>query len=271
MNWIEYNEKLGLGFSDDKKFEMLKNNMISFISHSSLLRRSFCYSFMNFCFTTGTPYPSQIDDEYFIEILRRVFQYQCHNIKELVSNFVALVNSTDKDTEERNALVGFLKLQLHEIKICFEIFEENDSVYFFPNGANELDEALLAEPLDWLNDYPSSRMVFIRALKQYANSEHPRDVADNFRKSLEEFMHEFFKNKKNLDNNIAEVSMYLKSVGGSERIASIYKSILSSYNDINNECVKHNDKIDPMFLEFLMYQTGLFIRMLIVVRKSTGK
>ena len=37
----------------------------------------------------------------------------------------------------------------------------------------------------------------------------------------------------------------------------------------DNTEIKHNDKIDEKYLEFLMYQTGVFIRMLVVVKKDS--
>lgn len=41
--------------------------------------------------------------------------------------------------------------------------------------------------------------------------------------------------------------------------------IISTYKDINDKTVKHNDKIDARLLEFLLYQTGLLIRMVLRV------
>ena len=43
-------------------------------------------------------------------------------------------------------------------------------------------------------------------------------------------------------------------------------SLISHYYLLNNEVAKHNDKMDKKYLEFLLYQTGIFIRMLIVVK-----
>lgn len=39
-------------------------------------------------------------------------------------------------------------------------------------------------------------------------------------------------------------------------------SLISHYYLLNNEGAKHNDKMEVRYLEFLMYQTGIFIRML---------
>ena len=41
--------------------------------------------------------------------------------------------------------------------------------------------------------------------------------------------------------------------------------VFAEYKDINDKTVKHNDKIDARLLEFLLYQTGLLIRMVLRV------
>lgn len=45
-------------------------------------------------------------------------------------------------------------------------------------------------------------------------------------------------------------------------------ALITPYNMFNNEVTKHNDKMDARYFEFLMYQTGVFFRMLIVVKKD---
>ena len=81
-----------------------------------------------------------------------------------------------------------------------------------PKGAKELDTTLVSEPLDWLKDYPKTRKTFCIALKQYTDGVYIRDVADNFRKALEEFFQEFLGNTKNLANDIAEIFKIVTSI-----------------------------------------------------------
>lgn len=270
MNWIEYCEKLGIGFSDETKFEYIKTNVISFIG--SLDSDSIHSIFSKFCLMTGTPYQSHYSRYESHAKVISTFNSKCKNLKTLLAYFIALTNSAPTDSIQfRKFLTQFIEKQLTDANIKYRITNEVNDIFLFPEGANELDDALIAEPCEWLNDYPQSQESFIRSLKQYSNQEYTRDIADNLRKSLEEFLHEFFGNKKNLANNIAEVSKYLKDIGGSEELVNIFKGILNAYDSFNNKCVKHHDLIDPMFLEFLLYQTGLFIRMLIVARKSSGK
>ena len=81
---------------------------------------------------------------------------------------------------------------------------------------------------------------------------------------------EFLKNTKNLESNIPLVGNYLKEHGASDEIVKILVGLVNLYSTLNNKIAKHHDKVDAKFLEFLLYQTGLFIRMLIVVESETN-
>jgi hypothetical protein len=65
-----------------------------------------------------------------------------------------------------------------------------------------------------------------------------------------------------------EVEMYLKEQNAAPQLITMLGSLLTHYYMPNNEAAKHNDKMDARYLEFLMYQTGVLIRMLIVVKKN---
>lgn len=151
----------------------------------------------------------------------------------------------------------------------YEVVEDKDGTFIFPLGAKELDDALVSEPLEWLNDYPNARKTLIIALQQYSKGLYIRDVADNLRKAFEEFLKEFLNNNNDLNKNKKEVEVYLKLQNAAPQLVTMLVSLISHYYLLNNEVAKHNDKIDEKYLEFLMYQTGVFIRMLIVVKRDS--
>ncbi|MCR4953190.1 MAG: hypothetical protein K6A43_03865, partial [Treponema sp.] len=130
---------------------------------------------------------------------------------------------------------------------------------------------LVSEPLEWLKDYPQTQKTYVIALKQYSDGIYIRDVADNLRKTLESFFQEFLGNKKNLANNINEVFKFLGAHNAEPELSGSIKDLLSKYDTLNNKIAKHNDKVDARYLEFLLYQTGIFIRMLITVKNSDAK
>lgn len=158
---------------------------------------------------------------------------------------------------------------LEDSHIPYELIEEGEDVFLFPKGAAELDKALVAEPLVWLKKYPNARKTYVVALRQYSEGIYIRDVADNLRKSLETFLQEVLNNSKNLESNKNEICRYLGGNGVDAGILGLFQELINAYKNINDRTAKHNDAVDSKLLEFLLYQTGVLIRMVIVVHNST--
>lgn len=201
----------------------------------------------------------------------------CKRTEVFIAIYIAFVNTyvetLHSEWGKRESFVRALINLMSEAKIGYEIQndKEKNEYFIFPQGAAMLDNKLVSDTLEWLDSYPASQKIFVIALRQYADGEYIRDVADNFRNALEDFLKEFFGNTKNLANNVKEVGAYLKAQGGDSEIVKILVGLISCYDTLNNKIAKHNDKVDAKFLEFLMYQTGLFIRMLIVVKCAEPK
>lgn len=268
MKWVDYREKLGVGFNNAEKFKMLRNIITVFLK---LLREKI-------------PAPSYKDDtftEYFIMIGEHP-RYRnmsgvlgsiddTKSMKDLVSKYIAFSNTSQYHFRSNTTIEkirNFLPEQLKKLNIQYDIVEDEDGCFIFPRGAKELDDALISEPLEWLSDYPKARKTYIDALKQYSDGIFIRDTADNLRKALETFLQEFLKNNKNLETNKNEICKYLgqKCVDGD--IAGLFQPLINSYKSINDKMAKHNDKIDKKMLEFFIYQTGVLIRMVLVVKQS---
>lgn len=271
MKWIDYREKLGIGFDDNAKLNLLKNKIIVFLKTANQkftiddIRR---YSIM-----VGEILPSNTVDSLIINLSNEV------TTLSFISKCVALLNSYEEHikynynnkpigTEFKPIFLQFLKKSLENVNIQFCIQEDKNGVFIFPKGAKELDDALVSEPLEWLSDYPKTRKTFINALKQYSDGIYIRDVADNLRKALEAFLQEFLDNGKNLENNKTEICKYLGEQGVDAGISGLFQPLINSYKNINDRMAKHNDAVDEKLLEFLLYQTGLLIRMVITIKNS---
>ena len=48
-------------------------------------------------------------------------------------------------------------------------------------------------------------------------------------------------------------------------IVGLFHPLINSYKNINDRIAKHNDAVDEKMLEFLLYQTGILIRMVLSV------
>lgn len=266
MRWVDYREKLGIGFNDDSKAEMLSNNIGTFLDSYI---KGFMYTsndYKSFCLNTGIKPETRYELSYCI---KKHFS-MLTTIPELVSYYVAFANTVKDQRSSKEYLIPFINKQLNDLGIPFETIEDNDGVFIFPKGAKELDDALVSEPLEWLKDYPNARKTWISALKDYAQSsdEKASDVADKFRKALETFFQEYFDSAKSLENLISEYGDKLNGYRVPNEISNNFKKLLELYTTYNNNYAKHHDKTSPSVLEFILYQTGNIMRLLITLKKE---
>lgn len=263
MKWCDYREKLGIGFSDVEKVQHLNYKIFTFLSiyldndvTENLLAKKY------FIKVGDLPKNGFFNK---FSVIENIIEHE--SCAETISRYVALIDVVKSyyDRYSVEELESFIIDSMNELKIPYRIVEYDDGKYIFPVGAKELDDALVSEPLEWLKDYPCAYKTFCIALRQYSEGVYIRDVADNLRKALETFFQEFLGNEKNLESNRIEISRLLGNESIDSGIAGLYAPLVNSYNNINNRIAKHNDAVDGKLLEFLLYQTGLLIRMVIVV------
>lgn len=131
-----------------------------------------------------------------------------------------------------------------------------------PAGAKEMDNALVNDVLCWLTDYPITRRKFIETLEMHAKGEISTCLINSYR-TLEEFLREFFEDRKNLPKHKQILGQYLKEARGVSEIQNMIMQIFYYYEKGLNEIAKHADKAIHEDMEYIIYQTGLFIRILI--------
>lgn len=275
MKWIEYQKKLGLGFDDNRK-------MLRFYALVHNHFKNAPYSFFNsetektFCDTIGVCMvanddPLMLFGDQTYGIQRAWFYLSKHetNFLDFLSCCVALVNAySDQEKDIKQWLKATILDSLDDCQINYELLNDTDGVFIFPKGAKELDDALVSEPLEWLEYYPKARKTYIIALRQYSDGIYIRDVADNLRKALETFLQEFLGNDKNLESNKNEICKYLGQQGVDGGISGLFQPLINSYKNINDRIAKHNDHVDEKLLEFLLYQTGVLIRIVISIKRA---
>lgn len=266
MKYVDYREKLGLGFNDDDKTKMLFNKVIEFLKkvNSDYRLQEELFGRNNieylFCQEVGE---STIHDDFY-DIIISFQKEKC--IAGIISKFIVLVNLGT--VEGSRVLIDLMKGYLESLNIPYELIKDEDGYFIFPKGAKELDDALVSEPLAWLSEYPKSHKTYCTALKQYSEGIYIRDVADNLRKALETFLQEFLGNTKNLESNKTEICKYLGGQNVDSGISGLFQPLINAYKNINDRIAKHNDAVDKNLLEFLLYQTGVLIRMVIIVKKG---
>ncbi len=279
MNPIDYRRILGLAYDDKTKANYFFAQMYNFFLNVNgdpdrfdpLVEQSFCNRI-------GMPMKKentillQFDDNDEPRGLQRAWIYlEKHqtSLLDFLFCYVMLINSYAQGRKkEKNILIDVLRNALDSCQISYETFSDEEGIYIIPKGAKEFDDALVSQPLEWLRDYPKAHKTYCVALKQYSEGIYIRDVADNLRKALEDFLREFLENEKDLNCNKKEAEAYLKQANANPQLVNMFGSLLTHYYLLNNDVAKHNDKVDKTYLEFLLYQTGIFIRTLIVVRQE---
>lgn len=268
MKYVDYREKLGLGFNDDDKIKMLFNKVIEFLKKANndyrlqdaLFGNDDAVYFFFQMVGENTCYNN------FYDIIISFQKEKC--IAGIISKFIVLVNlSTPK---WRKFLIDLLKKYLESLNIPYELIKDEDGYFIFPKGAKELDDALVSEPLEWLSEYPQTQKEWIEALKVYSSltDDNASDVADKFRKALERFFQEFFGKTKSLENLKSEYGAYLKARGVPSEISNNFETLQKSYTDFMNNYAKHHNKTTRNVLEYIMYQTGNIIRLLITLKQE---
>ena len=285
MDFLDYREKLGIGFCDNEKYKFFLVKIFNILGEIALDTR-FCginaNEYREFCRITGTEVDYKLLSEFigpagyrhWLSILRRV----CEDPREFFAYYISLVNIVPEDREpdesgrffERKGLIKLLTAMLAESHIGYNLINADGEYFVFPKGAVELDSALVSQPLAWLNQYPKAHTAFVKALRGYADAttENASDIADKFRKALETFFQEFFKNDKALESNKSIYGNYLSEAGVPKEIASNFETLLRTYCNFMNGYAKHHDKTELNVLEYLMYQTGNIIRLLITLKQA---
>ena len=66
----------------------------------------------------------------------------------------------------------------------------------------------------------------------------------------------------------SEYGTYMKEKGVPPEVSNNLETLLQSYTNFMNGYAKHHDKTDKNVLEYIMYQTGNIIRLLITLKKG---
>lgn len=281
MDWLDYREKLGIGFCDQEKFQYFKRKIFNFLNAVSKDLYAGCIDIEEygaFCNTTGIPvnmdYTQSFHDKERFEQCLSVIE-RTTSLNEFLAYYVALLNAvkTEKPSEHnwtRKRFLYLLSKMLTESHIPFDVLKDDEKCFIFPKGAEEMDASLVSQPLHWLESYPVAHKAFVKALKAYAEAdeENASDVADKFRKALESFFQEFFGGCKSLENYKAEYGSYLKRHEIPKEISGNLETLLQSYTNYMNNYAKHRDATSDSVLEYIMYQTGNIIRLLIALKSK---
>lgn len=275
MKYLDYRKKLGIGFDNFQLENLFLKRMKN---HLEIAQESARYDnivtldiLFDYCNLVGKDF-ERIDASYCLDEIIEDFKDEA-NIREFLAKFTAFLSLIKKNAQMYKFFCNMLRKNLDEINIKYDVIEDDEGFFVFPKGVQELDSALVSEPLSWLAAYPKAQTAYIKALKEYseATPDNASDIADKFRKTLETFFQEFFACDKTLENCKGLYGGYLKSQNIPTEITANFETLLQAYTNFINGYAKHHDKTGLNVLEYLMYQTGNIIRLLITLREFEEK
>ena len=274
MKWVDYREKLGIGTNDKKKYEMLKNRVHTFLNEQGdTYSRNAYRDYILMVGEMRQLYPFPLDSVY-------ASLAASMTMEEFICKYIAFYNTYKADemlgsTEARvlkDSIIAFLKNSLNLLNIQYDVILDDDGIFVFPKGVPEFDDALVSAPLDWLKDYPRTEKAWSKALRAYSEvtPKTASDVADLFRKSLETFFQEFFNtgDGRTLENCKSDYGKYLKDNGVPGEVSNNLETLLQAYTNYMSNYAKHTDKAKVNVQEYLMYQTGNIIRLVISLKQE---
>ena len=270
MKWLDYREQMGIGFDDSQKANMFRNKITALLTTvSSHLTK---HDFTPYYVTVGEapPWCNYADFKWVIASIT-----EDSDMRIILSKIVAFINSGENyifDPDMRELICNCVLGYLTSTKIDYDLVKDDDGIFIFPRGAKELDDALVSQPLTWLSAYPQAHIAFVKALKAYseATPDTASEIADKFRKALETFFQEFFGGGRSLEKYVSDhtYEQYLDNCGVPSDMRDEFKNTINAYTKFINNNAKHHDKTELKVLEYLMYQTGNIIRLLITLRQE---
>ena len=272
MKYLDYRKRLGIGFDNSQLESLFLNKMKN---HLEVTRANASFANLvtprmvfEYCNITGAEY-EDMDTSYCLDSITEDIIYES-DIREFLAKYSVLLYLLKGYPQAHQHFWNILQDNLGEASIHHELLNDGDGVFVFPKGAPEMDNALISEPLSWLSTYPKTHTAYVKALKEYseATPDNASDIADKFRKALETFFQEFFACDKALENCKGLYGGYLKSQNIPTEITANFETLLQAYTNFINGYAKHHDKTGLNVLEYIMYQTGNIIRLLITLKQA---
>jgi len=272
MEYIEILKKHGLELCDGAKMTKykisIKNTLGGLEANDVFVPYDIVF---RICQSTGTdlddiPYFSEEEysaSDFLLNLLD--LGQNVSNIKDFIG-FLALLSivlqdkhfsSTDYISMQKAAYEGL-------DKFCLPYYIQDGVI--IPKGEKLFDDGLVIDVIEWLSKYPKTHALYLEGIQQYFNKNIL--VADTLRKSLEIFLQEFLSNSANLETNIPRIGEYLKNQSVENELRCMLTTLITHYKKYNDKKDKHHEASDPKLWEFLLYQTGLFIRMIITVKNA---
>lgn len=194
----------------------------------------------------------------------------CENFNKLVTIlqivFWSLEIKHDEIKEELSKIVKEIKrISVLTPSANFTVHKRGKQLIVYPSGDQFLDTGIIDYTLSGLENYPKVAESFEKALRIYLSGETSqyRNLLDNLRYSLEQLLKKVLNNQKSLENQKSYLLPWLKGKGLHSQVVNLYEKLLSTYQNYQNNAVKHNEAFSFDEVEFMIYLTGNFMRLVL--------
>ncbi len=143
----------------------------------------------------------------------------------------------------------------------------------YPRGAKLLDEKLVNENLTWLAPHEAAADHFEKALSFYLGEDTSqfRNLLDELRKALEELLRSILGNDRPLEKQGLKLLPWLSGKGVHQQTTNMFRDLLTRFCQYQNDAVKHGNSWSPSEVEFMIYLTGTFMRMLLELDRQPAE
>ncbi|MDJ0536884.1 MAG: hypothetical protein QNJ70_31095 [Xenococcaceae cyanobacterium MO_207.B15] len=201
----------------------------------------------------------------------------CDTLQELATVLQIFFWTLEAKYDEIKDVVSEILKEIKRISILtpsasFVVHQRGKQFIVYPNGDHFLDRGIIDCTLSGLEDYPEVAKHFEQALGICLRGERNeyRNLLDNLRFALEQLLKKILSNEKSLENQKSNLGSWLKEKGLHSQVIRLYQTLLTQYQNYQNNAVKHNENYSFNEVEFMIYLTGNFMRLLIQLANQTS-
>ena len=130
------------------------------------------------------------------------------------------------------------------------------------------NSGLIVKTKHWLGKHPASLKQYQSSLTKFESGIFKRNVLDDMRLALELLLKDILHNDKSLENQHQLLGHLLQTNSISPEIRNLIISVLKYYEDFQNHNVKHNEQINENEIEYVIEQTSVIMKFLIMVLEA---
>ena len=129
---------------------------------------------------------------------------------------------------------------------------------------NTYQAGIMPLTLDNLSVCPAAQEVYRSGITKYCGKQYERNVLDDMRLALELLVKQILANGKSLENQ--KDALGLKLNGYHTELRNLIVKTIDYLCKYQNNYVKHDDRVDPTELDFIIEQTSAIINFLVTVK-----